>query len=123
MNNRWPNENIFYFFVVLRQEWRFEIVKGVTCKCVELLNLAESICYREYTDWVPTDAYLMAAFLFPELSIRKTRKLHATVELTGKFTRGQMVLDHLSKTPSNVTVVHLLSEEGCKKVFEWAVKS
>lgn len=98
-------------------------MKGVTCKCVELLNLAESICYRDWPDWVPTDAYLMAAFLFPELSVRKMRTVHATVELTGKYTRGQMVLDHLSKTPSNVTIVDLLSEEGCKKVFEWAVKS
>lgn len=99
------------------------MVKGVTCKCVELLNLAESICYRDYLDWVPTDAYLMAAFLFPDLTITKTRKVHATVELTGKYTRGQMVLDHLSRTPCNVTVVDLLSEEGCKKVFEWAAKS
>lgn len=98
-------------------------MKDVTCKCIELLNLAESICYRGWTDWVPTDAYLMAAFLFPELIVKESRQLHATVELSGKYTRGQMVLDHLKKKASNVIVVDLLSEAGCKKIFEWTAKS
>lgn len=109
------------FFFCWQKEWRFELVKDVTCKCIELLNLAESICYRDAIDWMPTDAFLMAAFLFPNLSVRKSRQIHATVELFGKYTRGQMVLDHLNKKPANVTVIESLCTEGCKQIFHWTV--
>lgn len=105
------------------QEWRLEIVKDVKCRCIELLNEAEKICYRNWAEWVPVDGFLIAAFLFPELSVSKSRQLHATVELSGKHTRGQMVLDHLKRRSSNVTVIDLLNEEGCKKIFQWTATS
>lgn len=68
---------------------------------------------------MPCDAFLTAVFLSPSTCIRKTRKFHATVELGGSHTRGQMVLDHLKENDDNVTIVDLLSEEGVKNILKW----
>lgn len=68
---------------------------------------------------MPCDAYLTAAFLFPEKCIRKKQNIHVTVELHGIHTRGQMVLDHLGKNDHNVTIIELLNEEDIQKMLQW----
>lgn len=64
----------------------------------------------------------MAAFLFPERCVRVKEQYHATVELHGIHTRGQMVLDHKRQKKPNITIIKALNENGVKEAFQLAVK-
>lgn len=96
------------------------MIGNVNCSYIKYLNLAEAVCYKSFDTWMPCDGFLAAIFLFPNTCIKRTRTFHATVELTGNFTRGQMILDHLRENDDNVVIIDLLNENGCKKVFRWA---
>lgn len=82
------------------QKWRLDIL-GVEaaplCAAIEMLNDVEHAQWipHGHKNWNPCDAMLVAAFLFGSQIIRKESKWHATVDLRGSQTRGQMVLDHL----------------------------
>lgn len=68
---------------------------------------------------MPCDAFLAAAYVFPDKCIRKKHKKHVTVELHGNHTRGQVVVDHLGKNDHNVTIIELLNEEEIQKSLYW----
>lgn len=67
---------------------------------------------------MPCDAYLTAVILFPEC-VKTQERHHATVELHGHHTRGQMVLDHICKNAHNVTIIQTLHEDEFKKILHW----
>lgn len=102
------------------QEWRFGYLgrKEKCAKFLDILNRSEKICYKNATTWMPCDALLICALLFPESCVGKTRMFHATVELGGKYTRGQMVLDHMRSLDDNVKIIDFLSTKACKEIFE-----
>lgn len=99
-------------------DWRFTILGNVECKNVQLLNEVEKIAFRNARNFTPFDALLIAIFLHPEKCIRTKYSYHATVELQGAHTRGQMVFDRRSNK-HNVTVIELLHEEEIKKLLQW----
>lgn len=75
-----------------------------------------------YTNWNPCDALLVAGWLFEKQFIKKSSNWHATVDLTGTYTRGQMVLDHLKeceKFPENVRIIELVDDKFFKHIVEW----
>ncbi|XP_032289314.1 nucleoside hydrolase isoform X2 [Drosophila virilis] len=75
-----------------------------------------------YTNWNPCDALLVAGWLFENQFIKKSSTWHATVDLTGTHTRGQMVLDHLKeceKFPENVRIIELVDDNFFKHIVEW----
>lgn len=65
------------------------------------------------------DLYLISCFLVREI-IKKTRRVHATVELAGGHTRGQVVIDHFvrSRDP-NVTFIEKIDAEMLKRFMMW----
>lgn len=65
----------------------------------------------------------MAVFLFPDKCIRTKKQYHATIELHGHHTRGQMVLDHLRKFKQNVTIIETIDGEEMKKILLFAATS
>ncbi|XP_037724621.1 pyrimidine-specific ribonucleoside hydrolase RihB [Drosophila subpulchrella] len=72
--------------------------------------------------WNPCDAIVVAAWLFGDRLIRRHSTWHATVDLRGTHTRGQMVLDHLrerEKYPENVRIIELVDVEFFKRICEW----
>lgn len=69
---------------------------------------------------MPCDAILTAVFLFPDKCMRKEERHHATVELHGQYTRGQMLIDHRKSKNPNVTVIELVNEEELKKALLFA---
>lgn len=93
---------------------------NVNCRNVQLLNEAERICYKNYDTFLPCDAVLSAVFLFPDKCVRKKQRHHATVELQGNYTRGQMLIDHRKIENPNVTVIELVNEEELKKALLFA---
>lgn len=64
------------------------------------------------------DAYLVATVFYPNTTITKSRLVHADIELTGKYTRGQLILNHLPRGENNVKLIDELSVEGIKKAFK-----
>ncbi|XP_034487947.1 pyrimidine-specific ribonucleoside hydrolase RihA [Drosophila innubila] len=72
--------------------------------------------------WNPCDALLVASWLFDKQFVQKNSTWHATVDLTGTYTRGQMVLDHLREVerfPENVRVIEKVDDVSFKHIIEW----
>lgn len=87
---------------------------------MQLFNEIDSVAYKNFDSFVPCDAYLTAAFLFPKKCIRTKQQYHATIELQGVRTRGQVVIDHTHKNKSNVTIIETLYEEEVKNALLFA---
>lgn len=99
-------------------DWRLNVIGNVQNKFVQFLNIVERKLYSQYDSWMVCDALLAAAYLFPKC-IKKARSCHATVELAGHFTRGQVVVDHLKTNPHNVKIIELLCSASCKDALLW----
>ncbi|XP_017035905.1 nucleoside hydrolase [Drosophila kikkawai] len=72
--------------------------------------------------WNPCDALVVAVWLFEDRFICKHSTWHATVDLRGTHTRGQMVLDHLrerERYPENVRIIEHVDAEFFKRICEW----
>lgn len=95
----------------------------VNCKNVQLMNKTEAYCFRDYKYYVPCDALLTAALLFPEKCITTKRQCHATVELHGHYSRGQMIVDHLGINEHNVTIIETMDVEEMKNALLWTAAS
>ncbi|XP_055911955.1 nucleoside hydrolase-like [Eupeodes corollae] len=103
-------------------DWRINTLGSVKSKTIELLNYVEKSILepKGFTKWIVCDAILCAAFLYPEKLIVKGRQYHATTELNGKYTRGQMVLDHSRQKQSNVRIIEEIHKENYRKIISWA---
>ncbi|XP_017966088.1 uncharacterized protein LOC108657939 [Drosophila navojoa] len=106
-------------------DWRlYELGKYAAVNkhhAIDLLNKVENAQY-EIDNWSPCDALLVAACLFDKQFIKKSSTWHATVDLTGTHTRGQMVLDHLrecKKFPENVRIIEFVDDDFFKYIVEW----
>ena len=86
---------------------------------MQLLNAAE----HKFDDrWVTCDPLCVAFYLESRL-VQKSTVWHASVELTGTRTRGQMVLDHLREhSKQNVTVVESFNLEDFKQFILWCAE-
>lgn len=93
---------------------------------IQILNEVEHAQWIPpgYKCWNPCDAMLVGVFLFGSHFIRKQSQWHATVDLNGFYTRGQMLLDHLHDTernPKNVRIIELVDAEVFKQIARWSV--
>lgn len=86
---------------------------------IAFLNEVERDSFDIFQLFIPCDALLTAALLFPEC-VRTKFDCFATVELSGRETRGQMCIGHVTKNPPNVTVIEKLDEEEIKKAVIFA---
>ncbi|PNF42065.1 hypothetical protein B7P43_G10998 [Cryptotermes secundus] len=109
--------------VDISMEWRFSILGAIQNSHMELLNAVEKKVWEKssYTTWISCDAILAAAVLYPEIVI-KSQKCHATVELHGTHTRGQVVLDHLQVKKPNVHIIEKVDTSALKKILLWAAE-
>ncbi|XP_031628266.1 inosine-uridine preferring nucleoside hydrolase-like isoform X2 [Contarinia nasturtii] len=103
--------------LLISTEWRFKTFEHVKCKNVALFNEIDEIAYKDCDSFAPCDAYLTAAFLFPEKCILTKRQYHATIELQGAHTRGQVVLDHNRRNKHNITMIQTMNEEEVKNAL------
>lgn len=102
--------------------WRFGELGAIDNPITKLMNALDMKQYgdggRKY--FRPCDGLLVAVFLCPELVLIEN-EWHASVELHGRHTRGQLVLDHLKANTSNVRIVERINEELFKKILQWTV--
>ncbi|KNC20808.1 hypothetical protein FF38_11268 [Lucilia cuprina] len=105
----------------LEMDWRINELGKVETKAMQLMNTAEYAVYlpKGLIKWIVCDAILVAAYCFQKLAIAKQRLYHATVELNGTHTRGQMVLDHLRKNRENAKVIMDMHKENYKQIISW----
>lgn len=103
-------------------KWRLEDLAAIDNKITRLLNALDEFVYvqRQRIYFKPCDALLTAVFLCPEM-IQVGSDYHATVELQGKNTRGQLVLDHLKAKQNNVRIVERVTQEMFQKLLLWTV--
>lgn len=107
-------KNIFKTCLYFFQDWRYNVLGKVNNPAIELVTKAEKTLEfynRESEIWVTCDVLIVVSYLFPK-SITKVSEHNATVELQGLHTRGQLVLDHLKKNATNVTIVESVDEEA-----------
>ncbi|RZC38428.1 uridine nucleosidase 1 [Asbolus verrucosus] len=102
----------------ITSDWRYNVFGTKKNPAIELLNRAEKSIYRKNEKiWLPCDAFLAAAFLYPDSIITRKSCHNATVELYGSQTRGQIVLDHLKTKKENVTIIEEIDTESFKKLL------
>lgn len=109
--------------VDISMEWRFSILGAIQNCHMELLNAVEKKVWEKshFTTWISCDAILAAVLLYPDIII-KSQKCHATVELHGTHTRGQVVLDHLQVKDPNVHLIEKVDTSVLKKMLLWAAE-
>lgn len=86
---------------------------------MQLLNEVEKIAYRNESVYLPFDTFTAAAFLFPNKMIVAQNQYNATMELSGRYTRGQMIVNRQSKE-YNVKIIETISENTFQKLMLWA---
>ncbi|XP_061392928.1 pyrimidine-specific ribonucleoside hydrolase RihA-like [Musca vetustissima] len=106
----------------LEMDWRLNILGKVDSKAIRLMNAVEEaiLVSKGFVRWIVCDAVLVAAYCFPQLAITRSRLYHATVELNGTHTRGQMVLDHLRRNKENTCVILEIHKQHYKDIISWA---
>lgn len=99
----------------ISMEWRTGILGKIPTAHIQLLNVIEFKLYKSQTRWNPCDAFLAAAFITDGV-IKKSRQLHLTVELGGRLTRGQTVVDHKQEKPPNAKIIDEIDFDLFKKM-------
>ncbi|XP_050332121.1 inosine-uridine preferring nucleoside hydrolase-like isoform X1 [Bactrocera neohumeralis] len=102
-------------------DWRLNVLGSIQSPFIELLNLVERAIFipKGIERWLVCDAVVVAAYLFPHLTVKQSRSYHATVELTGTHTRGQMVIDHLKHQKDNVNIIMEVDGDQYKNIIAW----
>lgn len=100
-------------------DWRMKVLASNKNRMTNLLDPVEIKAYRTVlANWTPCDNFAACCFIQPKL-IKKMDHVHATVELAGNHTRGQMVIDHLQQNPKNVHVIKEIHTDLFKKFMLW----
>lgn len=98
-------------------EWRLKVLNSNGNRVTNFLDpVDEKISVNG--NHINCDLYLTCCFLVRDI-IKKTRRVHATLELAGKHTRGQVVIDHLGRIEPNVTFIEEIDAEMCKRFMMW----
>lgn len=103
------------------QAWRYSVLGAIQNSQMDLLNTVEKEVWEKSscTSWNPCDAIVAAVLLHPDIVI-KSQKCHATVELHGTYTRGQVVIDHLKVKEPNIHLIENVDTSILKKMLLWA---
>lgn len=105
--------------LLISQDWRFNVLGQISHPFVQLLNQAEQIAFLKGGFFWSYDAFAAAAFIFPKKVVKEMRSFNATIELSGRYTRGEMIVDS-SSTEYNVNIIERISEKEVKRILLWA---
>lgn len=115
-----PWETCYKDSLYIPMEWRVDVLGAIDNEITRLMNPADANIYppRGYKHWLPCDALLVAVFLEPKM-ILKSNNYHATIELAGIHTRGQVVIDHLRREDDNTTFIEKVDQDLFQKMALW----
>lgn len=97
--------------------FRFGLLNSIPNDFLKLMDLIEENSHYR-NNFLPCDAFLIACYFFPQM-IKQMKHHNVSVELNGKETRGQMLLDHrrTEKPKKNAHVIEEVDAEFFKKVL------
>jgi len=101
-------------------EWREEFGQKEGA-CIQLMSSVESSVIARaqrlgYKNWINCDQ-LLASIVINRKVIKEVFIAHATVELSGLYTRGQIVMDHLNMKEHNLKIVKEVDVEAHKELL------
>lgn len=99
-------------------DWRDNCLGNCTNAPIQLMNRAEKPLRSKpgFTSWVSCDQHLLAILVEPSM-ILESQSSHITVELHGKHTRGQVVVDHKNKNPHNVVIITAADQKVLERLL------
>lgn len=99
------------------KEWRMKVLNSNGNHVTNFMDPidAKTVLYGNH---INCDFYLISCFLVRDI-IKKTRRVHAAVELAGNNTRGQVVIDHHGTNEPNVTFIDKIDAEMMKRFMMW----
>ncbi|XP_043218620.1 probable uridine nucleosidase 2 isoform X2 [Amphibalanus amphitrite] len=108
----------------LDMSWRKAVLGAVDSAAARLFNAAEARVLEDdmFGSWITCDQAAAALLVRPQIA-RNTSAHHASVELQGQLTRGQLVVDRRdwhaarARTPCNVNIVQALDMQLYKKML------
>lgn len=107
---------------LIPKEWRLNEIGSIDNRITRFLNPIEKKAYTKLKNWNPYDVFAVACMVSPSI-IRKAQDFHLTIELNGRFTRGQVVLDHIGISPyKNVKIIEEVDIEQFKLLITNVVK-
>lgn len=110
---------------IIFQEWRKNVLGKVNSPSIHMMNKLENSRdskKKQFQYYISCDAFLAAIFLRPDMA-KNVVPWHVDIELEGKRTRGQVVLDHLCVNKTNVHLIEDFDSEIFKKLLFIAVNS
>jgi len=110
--------------VKIEWEWRMNVYGEVNSSQTHLMNKieAESNATKFFETYIVCDQLAMAAAIDASC-VKKSTPHFATVELSGRFTRGQMVVDYprLLRRSPNVFIIDDIDVNLFKTMMRWSV--
>lgn len=94
---------------------------------MKLMNKVDASIFLSKVDRLefnPCDAILTAVYLCPDKIITSMEKCKGvTIELSGKYTRGQTVIDRCTNVDEKkVTIVKTINSNAMKNMLLWTAK-
>uniref|UniRef100_A0A6M2E2Z9 Putative inosine-uridine preferring nucleoside hydrolase n=1 Tax=Xenopsylla cheopis TaxID=163159 RepID=A0A6M2E2Z9_XENCH len=103
----------------LTADWRFNVMGNIDNEEMKLMNKVElsiNILHNNETIYYACDSAGVAVMLNPQIIVNSFT-IHTTVELYGRFTRGQTVIDHNSLYTPNTKIVTQIDDNVFKKML------
>lgn len=101
------------------EEFGFNYLGSNKNKFSVLLNKVEKkMIHPRFDFFKPCDAFTVFCFMFKKAIIEMERQ-HMTVELNGKHTRGQCVVDHRRASADNVNLIIGIDTNLFKDYISW----